>query len=138
MIPLLNEDNYVDIAMNHYHASIISTEEFTEDLNRIRYIKRLLKKYKSSGDIKVRLVLNHLRVLYNVFTPPYICTNLLIFRLDEYLPELKPFLIVLNYWSDKKIEGIEKFDNFYGSDICLDENIVKLLREEFKGIRIGY
>ena len=41
--------------------------EFEEDLSRLSYVKRLIRKYKSSGDLKERLILNHIIVLTNVF-----------------------------------------------------------------------
>lgn len=122
--------------MKRYHAPVTSLDEFIEDVSRIKYTKKLLAKYKNKNDLKLRLILNHLTVLYNVFSPPQECTKLLILRLNEYLPQIKPFLIVLNYWDEGRIENIDGIADFYGSDVPLDWNIVTALRTEFKEFRI--
>ncbi|NDD55732.1 hypothetical protein EBZ39_18020 [bacterium] len=71
--------------------------EFSEDLNRIKYVKRLLKKYKRSGKIRPILLLNHLTVLGNVFTPMG-AARMLFFKLEPDLyPCLKTALLYLNY-----------------------------------------
>ena len=75
-------------------------DEFVEDLRRFRYLKRLLRRYYNNGELRERLILNHLIELYNVF-PHRECTRILCFKLYEYLSYLKPFLVQLNYWPDK-------------------------------------
>ena len=99
--------------------------EFHDDLKRIRYLKRLFKKYEQTGDLKERLILNHLLVLYNVFEHRAM-TRILVFKLDEQLKYLKPFLIFLNYWRTDigNINGKQVVD----ADISLDDTIVQKLR----------
>ena len=99
--------------------------EFHDDLKRIRYLKRLFKKYEQTGDLKERLILNHLLVLYNVFEHRAM-TRILVFKLDEQLKYLKPFLIFLNYWRTDigNIKGKKVVD----ADISLDDTIVQKLR----------
>ena len=66
-----------------------------DDLKRIKYIKRLLKRYKNTGVLKTHLILNHLTVLFNVFDDA--ATPLLFYNLEEDLwPAIKSFLIFLN------------------------------------------
>ena len=92
----LNEDNYLLFAIKFYdNPQALTMEDFESDLKRIRYVKRLLKKYKNTGEIKTHLVLNHLIVLFNVFSDATI--PLLFYNLDEDLwPPLKSFLLFLN------------------------------------------
>ena len=107
------------------NPNCLDVEEFNDDLNRISYIKRLFKRYRNTGEIKERLVLNHLTVLYNVFYHEA-CTRMLVLRLNEYVDILKPFLMYLNYWPEKII-GIE--DQILSSDVVLDIGIIAKLRK---------
>ena len=102
--------------------------EFDDDVNRIKYIKRLFSKYRDGKTLRERLILNHIIILYNVFDARA-CTRMLCYRLYEYLDYLKPFLVYLNYWPDK-VEpiGINK-EVILDSDINMDENIIKVLRK---------
>lgn len=73
----------------------VTREDFESDLKRIRYIKRLLKRYKNTGELKVHLILNHLIILFNVFDDATI--PLLFYNLEKDLwPYIKSFLIFLN------------------------------------------
>jgi hypothetical protein len=100
--------------------------EFHEDLKKIRYIKRLFRKYKETGELKDRLIINHLIVLYNMFEPRAM-TRMLIFKLKEYLDCLKPFLMWLNYWTTdvSLIDGQQIND----TSIPLDKGIVSIIRQ---------
>lgn len=69
--------------------------EFEEDIKRFQYLRKLFGRYRSEGDLKERLILNHLIVIYNVFGPE--ATNMLFMRLYEYHEYLKPFVEYLNY-----------------------------------------
>ena len=64
----LNENNYLLFAIKFYdNPQAVTKEDFEDDLKRIKYIKRLLKRYKNTGVLKTHLILNHLIVLFNVF-----------------------------------------------------------------------
>ncbi len=85
----LNDNNFSLFAAKYYNnPNCTDILEFHDDLNRIKYVKRLLKGYSESGELKERLVLNHLITLYNVFDPQA-CTKMLVFKLPEHLPVLK-------------------------------------------------
>ena len=63
----LNENNYMLFAIKFYdNPHALTKEEFEDDLKRIKYVKRLLKRYKNTGVLKTHLILNHLTVLFNV------------------------------------------------------------------------
>lgn len=127
MFENLDESNFLLYAAKFYdNPSCESYEEFEKDLSRIKYIKRLFKKYKEDSIVRERLILNHLIVLYNTFYPES-CTRMLCLKLDDYLDCLKPFLIYLNYWPDRidPIKGVA----IIGSDINMDMAIVNQLRK---------
>ncbi len=92
----LNEHNYMLFAIKFYdNPQSVTKEDFEDDLKRIKYIKRLLKRYKNTGELKVHLILNHLTVLFNVFNEAAV--PLLFYNLEEDLwPYIKSFLLFLN------------------------------------------
>jgi hypothetical protein len=92
----LNESNYLLFAIKFYdNPQAVTKDDFETDLKRIRYIKRLLKRYKNSGELIVHLILNHLIILFNVFNDATV--PLLFYNLEEELwPSIKSFLLFLN------------------------------------------
>ena len=106
----LNESNYMLFAIKFYdNPQSVTREDFESDLKRIRYVKRLLKRYQNNGELKVHLILNHLIILFNVFNEAPV--PLLFYNLDEELwPAIKSFLIFLNRVSEypkTKVNEIE-------------------------------
>ena len=106
----LNESNYLLFAIKFYdNPQSVTREDFESDLKRIRYVKRLLKRYQNNGELKVHLILNHLIILFNVFNEATV--PLLFYNLDEELwPAIKSFLIFLNRVSEypkTKVNEIE-------------------------------
>lgn len=125
----LDESNFILYAAKHYdNPQCFDTVEFYEDLNRFKYLKRLFNKYLETGEIKERLVLNHIMVLYNLFGP-LATTRMLFLKLRSYESCLVPFLIFLNYLPDVII-GVGGENNvIYTSDIDIDNHIVNILRK---------
>ena len=92
----LNEESFIIYAAKSYDMKkAASIEEFNEDLKRFQYLKRLFKRYDEDNELRVRLILNHLIVLYNCFGP--MSTNMLFMKLEGYHHLLKPFVMFLNY-----------------------------------------
>lgn len=123
----LTEDNFQLFAMKYYdNPHCTDLLEFHDDLKRIRYVKRLFKKYQDTGELKERLIINHLVVLYNMFEARAM-TRMLFLKLDEYHSLLKPFLIMLNYWPTElgKVNGKKIVD----SNIPLNSGVVEVLRK---------
>ena len=91
----LNDSNYMMFAIKHYeNPQAVTQDDFLEDMKRFKYIKRLLKKYKNSGDLKSHLLINHFIILYNVFDDA--ATPLLFYKIDRELWRvLKSFMIFL-------------------------------------------
>jgi hypothetical protein len=93
----LNSDNFLLYAMKAYERPNAIQSEFDEDLKRLKYVKRLIKRYRSTGDLKERLILNHIIILANVFgVEPTV--RMLFYKLDEEdYSVLKTFLLFLEY-----------------------------------------
>ena len=128
MFDTIDDSNFMLFAAKFYDNPGAVVLEFEDDLARIKYIKRLFSKYRDGKELRERLILNHIIVLYNVFEHQA-CTRMLSFRLYEYLEYLKPFLIYLGYWPDKVGPiGIDK-NTLYDTDINMDVHIVAKLRE---------
>lgn len=127
MIEKLDESNFLLYAAKHYdNPQCFDTIEFYDDLKRFKYLKRLFGKYEESGELRERLILNHLIILYNVFGNE--ATRMLFYKLDGYYSYLKPFIVLLGYMPEKITGiGIEN-KTIHSSDITMDINIVKTLR----------
>ena len=116
----LNEGNYQLFAIKFYdNPQALTYQDFEDDLKRIKYVKRLLKRYKNTGVLKTDLILNHLTVLFNVFNEAAV--PLLFYNLEEALwPAIKSFLIFLN--------RIPEYPKSHIHGIPEDENCVKELK----------
>lgn len=114
-------------AMKIYDKPNCILSEFKEDMKRFNYLKRLFKRYRKMGEMRERLVLNHLVVLYNVFGAEAL-SRLLFFKMskDDY-SILKTYLLFLSCMPEI-VKGIKGHD-ILSSDIAVDMTIAKVLRE---------
>ena len=119
MFKEITKDNWLLYAQQNYDNPTLEKEvEFFDDIKRFKYLKRLFRKYDITGDIKIRLVLNHLIVLQNVFGAE-VAITLLLFKIDErYWSILKTCLDYLGYLYPHELEKVQ-----------VDSFIQKLLRE---------
>ena len=119
MYEKITPDNVLMYAIRNYtNPHCEGEKEFEDDLKRLKYIKRLLRKYYDTGVLKERLLLNHIIVLNNVFGADA-CATLLLYKIQEdYWPVLKSFLLFLNILRDDELNHINK-----------DENVEKILKE---------
>lgn len=120
----LNDDNFLVYAMHHYdNPQCHSVAEFEEDLKKFLYLKKLFSRYKNNGELRERLILNHIIVLYNIFGES--ATNMLFYKIDSSCwDSLVTFLVYLGRMPDTYPE--------YGivlSQVKLDENIIATLRK---------
>ena len=115
----LTLDNIMMFAMKRYdNPSCVDDKEFLDDMKRFKYLKRLFRKYDTSKMLKIRLILNHIIVLANVFGVDASST-LLFFKIDrKHWPILKTFLVYLNYMPENDLK-----------DIATDLKVLKELRE---------
>lgn len=93
---ILSENTFLLYAAKYYdNPQCSSIEEFEEDLKRFQYLRKLFGRYHQNGDLKERLILNHLIILYNCFGLE--TTNMLFLKLSDFHSYLKPFIEYLNY-----------------------------------------
>jgi hypothetical protein len=124
----LDASNFLLYAAKNYdNPQCFDTIEFYEDLKRFKYIKRLLNRYVEDGDLKERLIINHIVVLFNLFGV-HAAIRMLFFKCEGLEKCLVPFLIALNNLPDR-VENIG-IDNktVYTSDVEIDQYIVSALR----------
>jgi len=128
MYEKLDETNFLLYAARNYeNPQCYDTLEFYDDLKRFKYLKRLFNIYAETNELKERLILNHIIIIYNVFgVIP--ATRMLFFKLYEYKEYLKPFLELLNYMPDKIMNIGLKGENINNQDIFSDDNITEKLR----------
>ena len=127
MFDNLTEGNFVLYTIKNYNSPHYLQSEYQGDIKKVKYIKRLFKKYKVDNDLRERLILNHIILLNNVFSP-YPTAKILFFRIDEeYHNILKTFLEYLNIMPEV-IFGING-KTIYSKDILLESNIEKILSQ---------
>jgi len=123
----LTSENFLLYAVKAYDKPNCIMSEFKEDMKRFNYLKRLFRRYRKMDDLRERLVINHLVVVYNVFGVE-VATRMLFYKMskDDY-SALKTYLIFLNYMP-AVVHGI-KGQDIISSEIPVDMKIAEVLRE---------
>ena len=121
----LTNDNFLLFAIKNYeNPQAVTKEDFDKDLNYFKYIKRLLKRYKSTGELKTHLLLNHFIVLYNIFGEA--TTPMLFFKIEKDLwSVMKTFIMFLG--------KLPEYPKCYIHDIPVDMNCLHELQKIFNG-----
>jgi hypothetical protein len=128
----INDKNFILFCASHYdNYEYNSTEDFFDDLKRIKYIKKLVTRYVEKGDLKERLILNHIIVLNNCFGAE-ITAKILFLKLKSRLHYIKPFLIFLNILPETlyNVGGEKIIDT---NMVSMDQEIINRLRKIGKG-----
>lgn len=114
----LNEDNYLLFAIKFYdNPHAVTRDDFEDDLKKIKYVKRLLRRYINTNTLKTHLILNHLTVLFNVFGDAAV--PLLFYNLEQDLwSSIKSFLVFLNKLPEFPKS---KVDDIVLDQYCLDQ-----------------
>ena len=96
----LTEENFLLFAIKNYeNPQAVTKEDFDKDLNHFKYIKRLLKRYKNTGQLKTHLLLNHFIILYNIFGEA--ASPMLFFKIEQDLwSSMKTFVMFLGKLPD--------------------------------------
>lgn len=115
----LNDDNYILFAIKYYdNPQAVTQDDFFDDLNRFKYIKKLLRKYVKTGDLKTSLLINHFIIVFNIFNEAAL--PLLFFKIEKELwSSMKAFLVFLNRVPD--------FPKSFVNEIPIDENCLQIL-----------
>lgn len=117
----LTDENFVMFAIKHYdNPDCRGVSDLENDLKRIQYVKRLLRRYaksKNMPDEHLRFMLNHIIILHNLFG--YAMMPMLFFKIEKkFWPQLKTFLVFLNYLPEDEY-----------TEIQLDPTIIAKLRK---------
>jgi hypothetical protein len=120
----IDDNSFLILAMHHYdNTQCVNLAEFEEDLKRFGYLKKLFNRYRDNGDLKERLIINHLIVLYNLFG--IIATDFLFYKIEkEYWNLLATFLVYLNRMPESIPER-----NIHLSELELDNTVIEKLRK---------
>jgi hypothetical protein len=122
----LTESTFLLFASKYYdNPQCSDVSEFEEDLKRFQYLRKLFGRYRQDNELKERLILNHLIIIYNMFGPE--ATHMLFMKLEEYHEYIKPFVEYLNYMP---IEIIYE-DRIIGKDNIIADPVIE---EKLKGI----
>ena len=123
MFKEITKDNWLLFAQQNYDNPTLQKEqEFYDDIKRFKYLKRLFRKYRITKKIKIRLAINHVIVLANVFGVE-VAVTLLLFKIDKtYWPYLKSILNYLEYLYPHELNNVNT-----------DRQIDELLIEELNG-----
>lgn len=123
----LTSENFLLYAVKAYDKPNCIMSEFKEDMKRFNYLKRLFRRYRKMGELRERLVINHLVVIYNVFGVE-VATRMLFYKISkEDYSALKTYLLFLNYMP-AVVYGIKDQD-IISSEIPVDMKIAEVLRE---------
>ena len=116
----LNKDNFILFAIKFYENPTATTQDdFDEDLNRFKYVKRWLKKYHETGEMNTHLLLNHIIVIFNCWNDAAI--PMLFYKIEsKYWASLKSFILYL--------QRLPEFPHTYLHDIRPDINILNMLK----------
>ena len=119
----LNDDNYLIFAIKHYdNPQAVTYEDFLNDMKKFKYVKRLPKRYKKTGDLKSHLLINHFIVLYNVFQDA--TTPLLFYKIEQELwSPMKTFIMFLG--------KLPEHPRTFISDIQVDIDCLKQLNQTY-------
>lgn len=122
----LSESTFLVYAMNSYdNPSCSDISEFEEDLKRFQYLRKLFNRYKQFGDLRERLILNHLIVLYNVFG--FDATTMLYMKMEDFHEYLKPFIDYLNYSVDRvEYEGKIVETKLIKTDVLIENTLRRI------------
>ena len=120
----LNEDNFLIFAIKNYeNPQSVTKEDFDKDLNHFKYIKRLLKRYKKTGELKEHLLINHFIILFNIFGEA--TTPMLFYKIESNMwPQIKTFLLFLNRLPDYPKTSIHNIE--------IDQDCMNQLQKIYK------
>ena len=121
----LTAENFLLFAIKHYeNPQAVTKEDFEKDLNHFKYIKRLLKRYKNTGELKAHLLLNHFIILYNIFGEG--TTAMLFYKIEEDMwTIMKTFVVFL--------DKLPEYPHCFIHDVEIDEYCLSELGRIYDG-----
>ena len=121
----LTSENFLLFAIKHYeNPQAVTKEDFEKDLNHFKYIKRLLKRYRNTGELKAHLLLNHFIILYNIFGEG--TTAMLFYKIEEDMwTIMKTFVVFL--------DKLPEYPKCFIHDVEIDEYCLSELGRIYDG-----
>ena len=124
MIKKLTENNFLHYALNNYdNPSCATLEEFEDDLKKFLYLNKLLQRYKKNEDLRERLILNHIIVIYNLWGNA--ATEMLFHKVEE--EHWSSLIVFLTYLG--RLPEFIPGTSVRATSLTHDEKIVEILRE---------
>ena len=121
----LTSENFLLFAIKHYeNPQAVTKEDFEKDLNHFKYIKRLLKRYKNTGELKAHLLLNHFIILYNIFGEG--TTAMLFYKIEEEMWEIMKTFVVF-------LDRLPEYPKCFIHDVEIDEYCLSELGRIYDG-----
>ena len=121
----LTSENFLLFAIKHYeNPQAVTKEDFEKDLNHFKYIKRLLKRYKNTGELKAHLLLNHFIILYNIFGEG--TTAMLFYKIEEEMWDIMKTFVVF-------LDKLPEYPKCFIHDVEIDEYCLSELGRIYDG-----
>ena len=109
---------------NYENPQAVTKEDFEKDLNHFKYIKRLLKRYRNTGELKAHLLLNHFIILYNIFGEG--TTAMLFYKIEEEMWEIMKTFVVF-------LDRLPEYPKCFIHDVEIDEYCLSELGRIYDG-----
>jgi hypothetical protein len=124
----LTDKNWVLYAAKHYdNPQSCGTDEFKRDLKLFKYVKKAITRYEATGELKERLVLNHITTLCNLFGPEPV-VRMMFLKMNDHLPYVKPFLVFLSILPENVPAIGREARDYRTDDIPMNQGIIDALR----------
>ena len=121
----LTSENFLLFAIKHYeNPQAVTKEDFEKDLNHFKYIKRLLKRYRNTGELKAHLLLNHFIILYNIFGEG--TTAMLFYKIEEEMWEIMKTFVVF-------LDKLPEYPKCFIHDVQIDDYCLSELGRIYDG-----
>jgi len=121
----LTSENFLLFAIKHYeNPQAVTKEDFEKDLNHFKYIKRLLKRYRNTGELKAHLLLNHFIILYNIFGEG--TTAMLFYKIEEEMWDIMKTFVVF-------LDKLPEYPKCFIHDVEIDEYCLSELGRIYDG-----
>ena len=121
----LTSENFLLFAIKHYeNPQAVTKEDFEKDLNHFKYIKRLLKRYRNTGELKAHLLLNHFIILYNIFGEG--TTAMLFYKIEEEMWEIMKTFVVF-------LDKLPEYPKCFIHDVKIDDYCLSELGRIYDG-----
>lgn len=128
---LLNEDNFFNYCKDNYkNEHCMSEKEFFNDCNIPKFIKTLFRKHVCGKTINYKMLINHFKILFNLFGEEA-GLNIIFYRIEDYYyPQLKSCLLFMDKLPPSFYNYQQKL--IFMSDILIDDKLYNKIKQTHK------